>query len=199
MRRTTIRTFVLALVASFALPWAAAAKPARYAFDPVHTQVLFFVSHLGFSQQMGRFPTVTGGFTFDADDWSTASVDATIDVASLYLGDADWQKKVLSDFLDAKAHPTMRYVSERVEAVDATHAKVHGALTLHGVTKPVVLDVTLNRIGRHSYSLKYVAGFSATTTIRRSDFGIARLLPAVGDEVQVRLEIEGLRDKSKGE
>ena len=175
------------------------AKPQAYRLDPVHTHVLFFVSHLGFSKPMGRFPAVKGDFTFDPDDWSTARVDATITVDSLYLGDADWQKKVLSnDFLDAKRHPTIHFASERVEKIDDKHGRIAGQLTLLGVTRPVTLDFTLNRVGRHTYSLQYVAGFSATTTIKRSEFGMRRLLPAVGDEIEIRLEVEGIRDKDAG-
>ncbi len=143
---------------------------------------------------MGRFPGVSGGFVFDPDDWSASSVDATIDVASLYLGDVEWQKKMLSnDFFDAKRYPSMRFTSERVEKGDGDRGRIHGALTLHGVTRPVTLDFAVNRVGRHTYSLQYVAGFSATATIRRSDFGMRHLLPAVGDVVEIRLEIEGIR------
>lgn len=174
------------------------AKPQDFALDRVHCQVLFFVSHLGFSKPMGRFPGVSGTFRFDPDDWSQARVDATIDVASLYLGDEAWQKKMLSDdFFDVARHPTMRFTSERVEPLAKDRARVTGQLALHGVTRPVTLDVRLNRIGTHSFSLKYAAGFSATTKIRRSEFGMRRLLPAVGDEIEIRLEIEGLRAKGE--
>lgn len=175
---------------------AAVAAPADYAFDPVHSQVMFSADHLGFSHPVGHFAAPTGSFRFDADDWSSASVDATVDVATLDLGDAAWQKKMLSDeFFDAAAHPTMRFVSERVESTGKDSLRIHGRLTLRGVTRPLTLETRINRIGRHTYSMKYVAGFSATATLKRSDFGMTRLLPAVGDTVEVRLEIEGIRSR----
>lgn len=189
-----MRLPLLALLFVLAAPSGVGAKPQEFRFDVTHAQVLFFVSHLGFSNPMGRFPGLSGGFTFDPEDWSVARVDATIDVGSLYLGDAAWQKKMLSDeFFDLKRYPQMRYVSERVERTGEGTGRVHGKLTLHGVTRPVVLELRLNRIGRHSFSLAYAAGFSATAKLRRSDFGMQRMLPAVGDEIDIRLEIEGLR------
>ena len=182
---------VLALVVA-----PARGAPEQFTLDPVHCQVLFFVSHLGFSTQVGRFPGVSGTFRFDRDDWSGATAEATIEVSSLYLGDDAWEKKILSDdFLDVERHPRITFRSERIEPVDDKRARVTGALTLHGVTRPVTLDVRLNRIGRHSFSLKHAAGFSATAKLRRSEFGMRRLLPAVGDEIEIRLEIEGLRTK----
>ena len=185
-----------AAVAWFALGLAAACGDARadaatYRFDPVHSQVLFFASHLGFSHPMGRFPGLSGHFTIDPDDWSTAKVEATVDVGSLYLGDAAWEKKMLSgEFFAVEKYPTATF---RGQSFDGR--VLRGDLTLHGVTRPIELAVRVNRIGRHTYSFDYVAGFSATGKIRRSDFGMKRLLPAVGDEVELRLEIEGLREK----
>lgn len=174
---------------------AAAAEPTVYRYDPVHTQVMFVADHLGFSRPVGRFVRVEGSLAFDPGDWSSARCEATIAVDSLVLGDEAWEKKVLSDaFLDARRHPTMRFVCERLERIDAKRGRLHGALTLRGVTRPVELDVRVNRIGRHTFSLAYVAGFSATGTIRRSDFGITRMLPAVGDEIGIRLEVEAIRE-----
>jgi polyisoprenoid-binding protein YceI len=177
------------------LPLPAAAAPERYTLDPVHCQVLFFADHLRFSRQMGRFTGVRGQFDYDPEDWSSARVEAEIDIASLWLGDADWQRKMLSDdFFDADRHPTARFVGDRVEPTGEDTARLHGTLTLLGVSRPLVLDLTRNRVGRNSFSLKYTAGFSARGTLRRSEFGMKRLAAAIGDEVELRLEIEGIRD-----
>ena len=174
---------------------AAVAAPADYAFAPVHSQVMFSADHLGFSHPVGRFAAPTGSFRFDADDWSSASVDATVDVATLDLGDAAWQKKMLSDeFFDAAAHPTMRFVSERVEATGKDSLRIHGQLTFRGVTRPLTLETRINRIGRHTYSMKYVAGFSATATLKRSDFGMTTNLPGIGDDVRISIPVEALKD-----
>lgn len=183
------------LLATFAAAPGAAGEPSRYRYDPVHTQVLFSVDHLGFSRPVGRFTRVGGWLEFDADDLARTRCEVTIDAASLFLGDADWEKKVRSDaFLDAGRHPRLRYACGRVEALAVDRARLHGQLTLRGVTRPVVLEVAINRVGRHTYSMAYVAGFSATGTIRRSDFGLRRMLPAVGDEVSIRLEVEAIRE-----
>jgi polyisoprenoid-binding protein YceI len=193
-----LRFALLAALLALLLPARAAAAPERYRLDPAHCQVLFFVDHLGFSMQMGRFPGVEGTVIFDPEDWASAAVEAKIDAASLYLGDAAWEKKMRSDeFFDVERFPTLRYVSERVEPTGAKTARVHGALTLRGVTRPVVLDLTVNRVGRNSFNLKHTAGFSARSTIRRSEFGMTRLKAAVGDEVEIRLEIEAVRDRAR--
>ena len=188
-RRSSAGPAVLA--ATLLAATAARAEPATYRIDPVHTQVLFFASHLGFSRSMGRFPDVAGTFTFDPDDLAAAQVDVTIDVASLYLGDDAWQKKMLSnEFFAAEKFPEATFVGTSFDG-----RVLKGDLTLRGVTKPVELKVRINRVGRHTYSFDYVAGFSATGRLRRSDFGMTRLLPAVGDEVELRLEIEGIREQ----
>ena len=188
-----------ALLPAFVL-WLAAAPPARaepvaYRLDPVHCQVLFFVDHLGFSRQMGRFTGVEGRFVFDPASWDGATVEAQIAVDSLWLGDEPWQRKMLSrDFFDVAEHPTMHFASDRIEATGENTARVHGQLSLLGVSRPVVLEVTRNRVGRNTFNLKQTAGFSARTTIRRSEFGMRRMLAAVGDEVEIVLEIEGIRE-----
>ncbi|HET7843410.1 MAG TPA: YceI family protein [Xanthomonadales bacterium] len=185
----------LSAVALLALAPPAIAKPERFEIDPVHTQVYFLVSHLGFSRSLGKFAKFSGELVFDGDDWSTAKVDATVDVASLYLGDAGWEKKVLSDsFFDAKQYPTARFVSTKLmRDGTADRGKLEGQLTLRGVTRPVVFDVVLNRVGRDTFSFRHVAGFSAHATVKRSEFGMRGSLPAVGDEVEIRLEVESVR------
>jgi polyisoprenoid-binding protein YceI len=187
----TFRPLLFALLLATAMP----AAGASWRLDPVHCQVLFFVDHLGFSRQVGRFPGVSGTIDFDPDDWTAGRVDVEIAIGSLWLGDAGWERKMLSDdFFDAKAHPVARFVGERMEATGDSTARLHGNLSLLGVTRPVVLDVQRNRIGRNSFNFKQTAGFSARTTIRRSDFGMTRLKAAVGDEVEIVIEIEAIRE-----
>jgi polyisoprenoid-binding protein YceI len=191
MRAATALLLLLLLT----IPPPASAAPDRYVLDRVHCQVLFFADHLRFSRQMGRFTGVSGWFTHDPDDWSSARVEAEIDIGSLWLGDAEWERKMLSDdFFNAAEHPTARFIGERVEPTGPDTGRLHGTLTLRGVTRPVVLELTRNRVGRNSFSLKSTAGFSARATLRRSEFGMTRLPAAIGDEVELRLEIEGIRE-----
>ena len=173
----------------------APAVPAADAFriDPVHSQIFFSASHDGYTFPVGRMHVKEGTFRFDADDWSTWQVNATIDIGSLDMGDAAWNRKLLSSYFDASNYPTAHYVSTRVEKTGEHSGVVHGNLTLLGRTRPVDLQVTLNRAAVNGYTLHYVAGFSATAQFKRSEFGMTRQLKDVGDDVKVHLEIEGER------
>jgi polyisoprenoid-binding protein YceI len=183
------------VAAAFAVPLAATAAPHDYRFDTVHTQIVVSASHLGFSQPSGRLHVKSGWFRFDPDDWSNARVEAAIDTASIDFGDAAWNEKLRSrEFLDTAHYPTARFVSERVEKTGEKTAVAHGKLTLLGVTRPLDLAITLNRVAVHAYTLKWTSGFSATAQLKRSDFRMDRYLPDVGDEVGIRIEAEGQRD-----
>jgi len=186
---------VLLCVAAASATAADVVPAGEYRLEPSHASLLFKVDHLGFSRQVGRFPGVSGTIDFEPDDWTAGRVDVEIAIGSLWLGDTGWERKMLSDdFFDAAAHPTARFVSERLEPTGEATARLHGQLSLLGATRPVVLEVTRNRIGRNTFNLKQTAGFSARTTIRRSDFGMTRMKAAVGDEVEILLEIEAIRD-----
>lgn len=177
-------------------PTLAAAEEAVYALDPVHTRVAFQVSHAGFSQPVGSFSKVEGQLRFDPDDWSGAQLSVRIPVATLNLGDEDWQQKILDrTFFDARRFPQASFVSTRVESSGPNTATVTGELTLHGVTRPLTLQVTLNALKRHPLTRKRTAGFSATGTLRRSEFGMDAWKNVVGDEVRLIIEAEAIRDK----
>ncbi len=171
-----------------------------YRFDAVHSQVQFRVDHLGFSESEGEFHDLRGEFRFDRDDWAKSSCDVTIGIASVDLDDDAWNRKMLErDWFDVAQFPEMRYRCLKVERIDEHHGRIDGELTLRGVTRPVVLDLRFNRAAIHKYSLKYTAGFMATTTIRRSDFGMVKYLPEIGDDIHIRLDIEGQREGAKRE
>jgi polyisoprenoid-binding protein YceI len=175
---------------------ATTAHATDYVLDPVHTQVYACASHMGFSMPCARFRIKSGFFHFDDGDWSTAKVDAIVDAASLDLGDAAWDAKVRSwEFLETGKYPEAHFVSQSAEKAGDKSAVVHGALTLRGVTHKLDLSVTFNRAGLDPYDLRYTAGFAATATLKRSDFGMTKYLPDIGDAVQIRIEAEGLRGK----
>jgi len=176
--------------------WLPASAADQYAFDKVHTQILFFVDHLGFSRSVGEFHDYEGGFVFDPEDWNAASVDVTIRTASIDLDDAEWDKHLRSaDFFRVEEFPDMRFRSTKVEPVGERNARVNGELTLLGVTRPVTLDVHFNKAGIHPKSKQYVAGFSARAVVKRSAFGMNYAVPIVGDDVEVVLEVEGIRQE----
>lgn len=169
----------------------AMAAPVTYSIDTTHSRVTFYVNHFGFSNSVGEFKVADSTLDFDADDWSTSKVGVAIPVGSLELGDAKWNTHILSaDFLESARFPEITFASRRVEKIDATHGKLYGDLTIKGVTRPVVLDLRVNKVGEHPMRKTPAAGFTATTTVRRSDFGVAAYVPAVADEVEVRIEIE---------
>lgn len=184
-------------VAVFGSPRAARADADVYRFDPVHSQVWFTADHQRFSKPQGRLRIKDGWFRFDPKDWTSAQVDVAIDLAGIDLGDPKWNAMVASgQFLDTKRWPTARYVSTTIEPRDATHARVHGELDFRGVKKPLDLDVTLNRVGTDPYAFRQKAGFSATATLDRFAFGMDRYKDVVAAAIELRLEIEGIRDRN---
>jgi polyisoprenoid-binding protein YceI len=188
----------LAVTAALGLAtFAAAAAPVTYTFDTTHSRVTFYVNHFGFSNSVGEFKLADGTFIFDSDDWSKSKVDAKIPVQSLELGDIKWNTHVLSpDFLESAKYPEITFTSKKLEKVDATHGKLYGDLTIKGVTKPVVLDLTVNKVGEHPVRKTQAAGFTATVTVHRSEFGVAAYVPAVADDVVIRIEVEAFVPKA---
>lgn len=173
---------------------AAPVQAADYVIDTVHTQIRACVSHLGFTRPCARLRVKHGTFHFDADHWDQARVDAFIDATSLELGDAAWNAKLRSwEFLETDKYPDAHFVSRAVEKTGDHSAIVHGTLTLRGVARLLDLNVTFNRAGLDPYNFRFTAGFSATATFKRSDFGMKKYLPDVGDDVTIRIEVEGLR------
>jgi polyisoprenoid-binding protein YceI len=193
----------IALTVLAALPSAAAAAELEsYGFDPVHTRVMFAISHAGFSQALGTVSGSAGTLRFDRDDWRSAQLDVQVPLTRLDLGDAKWNKAALAaNLLDGKRYPLARFVSERAEPVagDPDRAQVCGQLTLHGVTKPLCLDVKLNQLKRHPLPpFHRTAGFSATARLSRAAFGIDAWKSVIGDDVELRIEAEAIRDKYVG-
>lgn len=167
-----------------------------YRFDPVHTQILFFASHLGFSNSQGEFLEFSGQFTFDERDFSKTRVTLMIDVESLDMDDEAWNRELKGKkFFDARRYPNIQFVSTRVEPLKEKTAKVYGNLTIRDVTRPIVVNMRFNRAAMHPLTGKYVAGFSGDTTLRRSEFGMTSALKWVGDEVNIRLEVEGILEQ----
>jgi len=177
------------------------AETQRWRLDPVHTQIRFTVDHQGFSRSMGLLTVRDGTLEFDPDDLSrSAALDVTVDVASLFIGDAKWRETVLSwQFLNARKWPTARYVAQHIEMHDAHRGTARGELTLHGKTRPLELEFTLNRIGNDPYRFGRAAGFAATTTITRSEFGMDKLLSVVGDAVELEIAAEATPDRGRHE
>lgn len=163
-----------------------------YRYDPLHTQIIVFVQHLGFSNAVARLRLKQGWFQFDPDDWSSARTELEIDLASLDLGDGKWNDSVKSaQFLDLTRWPQASFRSRGVEKTTEDSGILHGELTLRGVSRPVDVAFRLNRIGVDPYRFAPKAGFSGSTRFLRSDFGMRRFADVVGDMLELRIEVEG--------
>ena len=157
-----------------------------YKVDPYHTQVVWTLDHLGITPLSGDFAASGGSLELDPANPSAAKVSVSFDMASMTTLVPGFTKHLLSaDLLDAATHPTASFTSTSVAAT-GTSAKITGNLTLKGVTKPVVLDAKFYGAGANPMSKKLNVGFTATTTIKRSEFGIT-YAPAVGDEVELEI------------
>lgn len=195
----------LSIAASFAagslgLAHVACAAPVVYRFDPVHTQVWFVTDHQRFSHPQGRARVKDGWFQFDERDWSQSRVDVEIDLAAVDMGDAKWTDTVRSgQLLDIARWPTARYTSKSVEKKDDKTGVIHGELTFHGATRPIDVEFTVNHIGNDPYAFKQKAGFSAKAVLRRSDFDMKRYADVIGENIELRFEIEGLADRDAAE
>lgn len=191
-------TFVAAAALTAGLLTPAMAEERTYEFDTVHSKIIFFVDHLGFSKSMGQFLEFDGYFTFDPDTAENAKTEVIIDTSSISMDNYAWDEHMKNeDFFDVEKHPEMSFRSTAVEITGDNTGQLTGDLTLLGVTQPVTLDVTYNKSGPHPMNAdEYRAGFSATGQLNRSDFGMNYGLPMVGDEVKIRLEIEGIAQQS---
>ena len=170
------------------------AHAADYTIDPAHTFVQFHISHLGFSTLAGRFDKVQGGFNWDKASPQASAINITIEAASV---DSNWperDKHLRSpDFLSVEEFPEASFKSTKFNG-DATGGKLEGDLTLHGVTKPIVIDVKAVGEGKDPWG-GYRAGFDGTTSIQRSDFGVSKNLGPASETVYFDLHIEGIQKK----
>lgn len=191
-------TVVAGLGAALLQP--AQAAPERYVIDPSHMAIAFLVSHMGFAQTMGQFTEAEGSFVFDDAKPSVSDIDVRIAAASVdthhQARDEHLRKE---DFLWVEKYPDITFRGTGAEQTGPRTGKITGELTIRGVTRPVILDVTWNKSGEYLMGDKHwAAGISARTTIKRSDFGMTYALQggAVGDEVDIILEFEAIRQPS---
>jgi polyisoprenoid-binding protein YceI len=187
-----MKLFVKPLIAAalgFALFGAPAfAAPATYKIDPAHTSVQFNYAHnSGLSHMNGKFMNADGTVTLDEAAPANSKIDVSFAIDGVNTGVPALDAHLKTpDFFDAAKYPTATFKSTKVEVTGKDTAKVTGDLTLHGVTKPVVLDVKLNKISDD----KKKAGFAATATIKRSDFGIDKYVPVVSDQIDLSIDTE---------
>lgn len=183
----TIKKYAIGLL--FTLPLAAQAAP--WALDASHTRIGFAIDHMGYSTTYGQFKTHKGTVDYDPAKPEQTKINFTIDVKSL---DSDWAARdehlLNADFFNAAKYPTMTFVSSKYTPKGNNKATVDGQLTLLGVTKPVTLEVTLNKHAISPLTKLDTIGFKATTIIKRSQWGMTTYVPAVADEVFISIDAE---------
>ena len=190
-RRLAAATVALAL----AIIAGRAAAEDTYTIDPVHSQPIFEVRHMGFSLQRGSFGKATGKVTLDRAA-KKGSVEVTIDTASIKTIDPRLDTHVKSeDFFNVARYPTMIFKSTNFTFEGDRVVGMDGELTLLGVTKPVTLKVANDVCGEHPMNKKPMCGAEATTTIKRSEWGMKYGIPkAVSDEVKLTIPIEAYKE-----
>ena len=174
----------------------ALAQPASYEIDPAHTTLGFWVMHIGYARTWGQFTEVAGSFVYDAETQALSDLKVVVPTGSVSTNHEARDGHVKNaDFLDVGQFPEMTFVATASEVTGQSTGKVTGDLTLLGVTKPVTLDVTLNKTGPYPFGhKKETIGVSARGLVKRSEFGMTYALGGiVGDEVEIVVEMEAIR------
>ncbi|MEO8926219.1 MAG: YceI family protein [Caulobacteraceae bacterium] len=169
-----------------ASPDFAAVQAGDYVIEPTHTRILFSLSHMGFSTWYGDFTHASGTAKIDPAHPGAGGVEVSVPVASISTTNATLDQELKgADWFDAAKFPTMTFKSRQLTVTGPNQGQIVGDLTLHGVTRPMTLQVQFHGAGANPMSHAFTAGFDATGTIKRSDFGVAKYVPMVGDDVNV--------------
>jgi polyisoprenoid-binding protein YceI len=188
--RVSVLTVLTALTV-LAVPAALAAE--TYSIDPVHSAVLFRITHLGVSTFYGRFQDVSGTYVLDAENPAAAAFDVTIKAESVDTHNEKRDQHLKSpDFFNAKQFPVLTMKSKSVKKTGDKTMRVTADLTIHGVTKEVAFDVTQVGAGKDPWG-GYRSGFDGSFTIKRSDYDVKFMPGALGEDVTIIVSVEGVR------
>ncbi|MBE1160894.1 YceI family protein [Dyella acidiphila] len=190
-----LRNAICAAVLISLAPLSPASAADTYVLDRAHTQVIFTINHLGFSTITGSVRDLKGTLLLDTTKPESSEVTVTMGADSIDTGFAARDKDLQNQmFFNVAKFPTMTFKSTHVTMTSSKTADIQGELTLLGVTKPLTLKTTFNRMAEDTIGTKvYKAGFTATTTLKRSDFGMKAYVPYVGDDVHVTINFEGIK------
>jgi polyisoprenoid-binding protein YceI len=166
----------------------ATVQPGTYAVEPNHTEVNFSVLHFGFTYYSGVFSKASGDLTLDPRTLAATKLDISVPIDSLVTTSPKLDSELRGDnWLDAQKYPTMTFQSTRIERTGPTTADVGGDLTLHGLTRPIVLKASLVGAGIDPLDKAYTVGFQVTGELKRSDFGVKTYIPLIGDDVHLNI------------
>ena len=172
-------------------PATLSANPGTYALDKAHGKVTWSISHLGFSTYIGQFTDTAGTLVLDPAKPENSTLEVTIQTASVgTLNPALDEHLKSADFFNVAKFPTATFKSTKITQIGPKTAKVRGDFTLLGVTKPLTLLVVLNQAGNNSFFKYYEAGFSATAHFKRTEWGLTKYVPQLGDDVSLQIEGE---------
>jgi polyisoprenoid-binding protein YceI len=191
-----IRNLLIAMLMLVSSPtWAT-----TYTIEPDYTQVIFWWNHLGFSNPAAQLAQGGGTLDYDPADPTRASVIVTVPLSSLNTGVPALDEHLRSeDFFDTDNFKTAVFKSTKVQKGPKDQLRVTGNLNLHGITRPVTLNVTLLNIGSNPRSHLPTIGFDATTSLKRSEFGLGKFVPQVKDEIQIRITCQAAEAKAYAE
>lgn len=201
-RQLSLKFFILFLAALLLTSCGTLIKPkvktgliqlekGSYQLDPSHVAVLFKINHMGLSTFVGRFNKVDASLEFDPMNIAAAKLSAVIDIASVDVNNADLEETLRgSSWFDAEKYPQAFFKTTSVKVIDESTAEFSGDLNLHGVTAPISLKIHFNGGGNNMLTGSYTLGFSATSSINRSTFGMDYLVPAIADQVDLEVFAE---------
>lgn len=190
-----MKNWIRFLIISLSFFFAYVVKAAdTYTIDTNHSYVLWHINHFDFSHPSGKWMVAEGKLILDKDKPQNSNVNVVIHVGDIITGIPELDKHLKEPlFFDVGKFPQATFVSDKVTLIGKNSADVHGVLTVHGVSKPITLNVKLNKIGVSPITNKETVGFTATTDLKRSDFGMTTLLPGLGDDVQINIEAEAYK------
>lgn len=177
-----------ALVAAQASTAPASVQAGTYAVETHHTLAEFTVNHFGFNDFFGVIPGATGTMTLNPANLAATTLDVSLPVSGISTTNATLDGELKSaDWFDAEKFPTIHFVAHKVVPTGERTARIEGDVTMHGVTRPLTLDATFGGAGANPMSKAFTIGFSATGTLKRSEFGVSKYVPFVSDEVRLKI------------
>ena len=199
--RFPLRSALLLLAVTFATPvWSATTElktipSGVYALDPNHASIVFRVLHLGFSRYTGRFDKFDAKLDFDSVNPENSKLDVTINPNSVNTNNAKLEEELKAEpYFNTVKFPAMTFVATKIERTGDTTGKITGDFTMLDVTQSVTLDTTFIGGGEHPMKKTPTLGFSATGSLKRSAFGLQKLIPMVGDDVSFEIQAEFMKE-----
>lgn len=187
-------TFVLILLGVNTVYAEKASSVETFQMDKEHSSIVWEINRLGFSNFSGKWMINEGKIILDEKNPQNSKVNVSININDMITGNPELDKNLKGSlFFDTRKFPKATFISNKVDLTGKDTAKVSGTLTVHGVSKPITLNMKLNKIGVNPMTEKQTIGFSGDTTLKRSDFDMKAYLPDLGDEVKIHIEVEAVK------